>query len=191
MTNNFPYRVTMLLFLGVASVTFLAAAPMPDYTVTPNAPSFNTPETIMGITDFTITNNLILTPLTVLGYLPAVEFSFGDRTDKFGANPLGIVRPYVIPPLGAQVVPVQIIPDFEADDPKDPIGGLWSLQLFPDVRLGQNLFFPNRLPLANGINNSLEVQITDVASTPEPGTSGLAVTGLLLIVAGRWKHERD
>ena len=97
--------------------------------------AFVLPETQFGVLHFTITNHRPNDPLTVGGYAPTKLYLLGDPTDGFVTNVLGPATPYVIAPGGVAVVPVEIIPDLEADDPGDVLGGLWSLALDPHLLL--------------------------------------------------------
>jgi hypothetical protein len=184
-------RVPRFCQLALATATLaarLAAGPIVDYTVVPNALAFSTLETEIGMVDFTITNTLD-GPLTVGGYDPLILYIFGDPTDGFDIDVLGPATPYVIEANGAQVVPVRIVPDLEVDDPDDPIGGIWSLTLFPEVFLGQNpLGGVAGLPLATGTDDTMLVRVADV---PEPSALMLACAALLVGAAARASRRAD
>jgi hypothetical protein len=172
--------------LAMCAVACTANA-MHDYTVTPNVPFIAVPEASAGgLVDFTITNNLAV-PLFVVGEGPIRIFEKGDSTDDFAADPFGNVIPFGIPPNGARVQHVFIQVDGGVDDPTDILGGIWSLNLNPDV-----CFDLLCHQTASGLDNGLVVQITDV---PEPPASlmllspGAFFFGLICVRKIREPHQ--
>jgi hypothetical protein len=169
MTNR--RLVSHMITLCVLTLCAVACS-AEDYAVVPVTPFIAVGEASKGaVVDFQIINFTDF-PLLVVGEGPKLMFQAGDIFDNFAADPFGHVVPFSIPP-GATIQHVFIAVPGEVDDPTDKLGGVWSLNLNPDV-----CFDPFCVTQAQGLDNGMIVQITDA---PEPNSIllfGSAIAGL-------------